>query len=713
METNTLTAEVKEYNGTPTMFIRGKPHTGLTFYAADVVSPIGKKRVTEFAEVGVHLVQTQVSAVAGISDGNPDSAFEHLDTVMHALIEANPEVLALPRVHIVPGKEWQEQHPEEIAVHINPETGAEFRDGCTCGVSLTSRLWKEDAGPALRAFVRYAEAQYGAHIAGYHLDAGAAAEWSHLWDPGISDYSPAHTAAFREWLKNKYDADEDALRKAWADPNAAFDIVEVPRDRFRTPHDMSLLDPAREKRIIDYLKFHSEGVAHTILYFADIVKSELGSMDSVKLCGTFFGYYFWDAGWPCGIHNSGHHALPRLLASPDIDFICAPYSYQERVPGGMFHSQCAAGSIRINGKLFLNEDDTCTHLGTARRGTGMCKDLADSLGVIRRNFAGVAMTGGTQWWMDIISEGVFNDPPILEEIAGLVQLADKRLEMDRAPCTQTALIVSRKSLRYERYDTALTDALVPRQMSELTSMGVPFETFLTDDIEKLCSAPDSERFRLLIFVNCVYLSTEERDAIRKYATRSKRVLLWIYGAGLVTDQGISLEAMHEVTGIRVGRWERAWPSKAVSYLTGEPITYGTDAYIEPWLYVTDPNAVVHGTMLGKTNQDVSHAPGLAQKDMGDWTSIVSTAPALPATVLREIARRANVHVYTRNGDQPFVMPGFLAVHARSHGERTVYLPERMDVTDACTGAPVASRASEISTVMRKGDTAFWRVEACT
>ena len=127
-------------------------------------------------------------------------------------------------------------------------------------------------------------------------------------------------------------------------------------------------------------------MAGAIDFFCGMAKSELRALGRTKVCGVFYGYYFWDAGWPGGYHNSGHHALARVLASPHVDLVVSPHSYQERSPGGMYHPQFAAGSLRLNGKLFYNEEDTGTYkLPAGMDYCGPCPDLRTSLGALRRN----------------------------------------------------------------------------------------------------------------------------------------------------------------------------------------------------------------------------------------------------------------------------------------------------------------------------------------
>ncbi|MFC1451710.1 beta-galactosidase [Verrucomicrobiota bacterium] len=703
-----MTAEVMEHNGAPALFVNGRPHSGLMFYSPDVESDTGRRRWGQFGDVGVHLLSSPFNI--GAQAVNPEPwDFGAFNRKLAAATEVDPQALVMPRLGIVPGRDWTALHPDEEMQHLDPHT-LEPAEGCGAGVSFTSRLWRETMTPILRAFIRHAEATCGEHLLGYHVSAGAAAEWSYLWDPGMSDYSPVHAAAYRAWLAQRYGDDVERLREAWQDAAVTFETVEVPRDRARPKGAWSLLDPAKDLRLIDYQTFHSEAVAEAILYFCGIAKSVLRELGRCKLIGAFYGYYFWDAGWPCGYHNSGHHALARVLISPDVDVLCAPYCYAEKSAGGQVHPQFAAGSMRLHGKLVYNEEDSGTHKVPADMlYCGKCPDLRTSLGVLRRNAAGAMMHTTTQWWMDIIAQGWFDDPDIQREIAGLVGMFEERFQADRRPNTQIAVIVNEANARYLRYDGALSDALIPRQMSELTALGAPFQTFDACDLERLFTQPEGDAYRLVVFMDCVYLSPEQRRAIREHAARNNRTLLWCYAAGLITEQGLSLEAMAELTGIKADWWDRTWPAKVFTFLTGDRITYGTDEYIGPWLYGTDPDAEALGWMRGKTDRPFVNAPGLMAKDFNAWRSVWSAAPAIQAPVLRELARRAGVHIYTEGGDQVITAPGFLALHAAFKGEHTVHLPQAATVADAITGETVAGAATSFTVTLDCGDTGLWRV----
>jgi hypothetical protein len=242
-------------------------------------------------------------------------------------------------------------------------------------------------------------------------------------------------------------------------------------------------------------------------------------------------------------------------------------------------------------------------------------------------------------------------------------------------------------------------------------MGLPFLTCAAGDLGSLFESPAARAIKLAIFMNCAYFTPEQRAAIKGLAARDGRTLLWLYAAGLIDEQGLSLPAMEELTGIKAGMDAQPWPCKAVCHITGDRITYGTDMRIAPILFGKDPDCLVHGWSRGLCGGLAWHAPALMEKEMAGWRSVWSAVPALPAAALREIARRAGAHVYVENGDQVLTTRNLLAVHAAHDGRRRVRLPRALAVRDAFSGALVTPSANFFECDLRRGDTGIWRLSA--
>jgi hypothetical protein len=703
-----LAVEIRDHHGAPALFINGAPHTGLMYYTPGVQGELAQKRHKELVEAGVHLVSAPFPMLDAKDPDRRD--FSATDRMMESILQTDPAALVLPRIWIGPPEAWLNRNPDERLVHLDPATGAPAGASGGGAVSFSSQKWREYMGPILREYIRHCEARHGAHILGYHLSAGDCAEWSYTWSGDvISDFSPAQLAAFREWLRRKYAGDAAKLRAAWNQPEADFAAAEIPRARTRERKSWAISDPLKQRALSDYLQFHSEAVAEAAIHFCGSAKAALRELGRRKICGVFYGYYFCDIGYRIGFHNSGHHALAKLLESPEIDIICSPFTYQERSAGAMAHFQPVEGSIRLHGKLLYSEDDTRTHLAKPNAGYGRAANPTESVNILRRNLGRALTSGSTLWWMDLLFEGWFSDREILGGLAALRGAAERHLAGDRRSSAQVAVVVSEESTYHLRFDEALTDALLCRQLSELAVMGAPFDTFLASDLERLFRRPAARQYKLVIFLNCLAVTPEQRRAIQQRVARDGRTLLWVYGAGLLSEQGVSATAMAELTGFKVAISDMSWPLVTTSFLTGERITYGTDQFLGPWLYGADPEAVVHGHLRGWTVKPEANAPGLLEKDFGAWRAFWSAAPAVPAVVLREIARRAGVHLYVTAGHEVFASPGFLSLHAGWDGAHEIRLPKAVTVRDACSGRTAAARKRQFTARMKRGETRMWTI----
>jgi hypothetical protein len=81
---------------------------------------------------------------------------------------------------------------------------------------------------------------------------------------------------------------------------------------------------------------------------------------------------------------------------------------------------------------------------------------------------------------------------------------------------------------------------------------------------------------------------------------------------------------------------------------------------------------------------------------GKLLSIYSSAPILPASLLRNIARAAGCHIYSDGRDVAYANREFLGVYSPDGGKRTIQLREPSDVLNLLTNETVATGASEFS-----------------
>ena len=150
-------------------------------------------------------------------------------------------------------------------------------------------------------------------------------------------------------------------------------------------------------------------IADALLDAARQIKGLVGGR---KIVGSFFGY-----------DTPTHCDFERIVSSPDIDFIAAPYVYDLRRGGEPGASQvfCRA-SCRLHGKLFFDEADLRTHY--AKSGDYYRHETKEeSIDAIKRTFGYSLATAQDAWWFLLAGNEIFHDADFMEVVArGVAEL---------------------------------------------------------------------------------------------------------------------------------------------------------------------------------------------------------------------------------------------------------------------------------------------------
>ena len=414
-----ISTEIRSVGGVPRLHVDGAVHNGLTFHHNGFVKGrhAYERALSDLRRMyaaGVRMVSTDA-----LIEVREDAALEFAasDRWMADLAAVGPDLLAVLRLPVWQGESWLAGRPDHRKRHRDAATGEPLSGGSP---SFSSEAWRSDACAWLREAVLRCEERYGDRTAAY-IPAG---ELCYHREEALSDFSPVQERAFRVWLRRRYGESEAALRRAWAMEDAGFESASVPADRLRRPGDSCLLVPGTpDQRIIDYLIFHNAVFADALVEMCAAIKAALAEAGSHKIVGTFCGYHFFDVGRTASFHNSGQHAVERVLASPDVDFMAVVHSHQERHPGGMWMPQMPLASCGLRGKFVFQEEDTATHRAQPLSWQRPCPDLRSTLGALTRNLAGALAAGGSQWWHDFSGEGWYGDPEIAAHVAQLVEIA--------------------------------------------------------------------------------------------------------------------------------------------------------------------------------------------------------------------------------------------------------------------------------------------------
>jgi len=684
--TKKCVAAVKTYHGTPTLFINGTPHNGMTWATYRPTSEV----FSDFTAAGITLytfAATPTESGYGLSrtvwtaPGEYD--YSQLDERAMMLLKENPNAYFFPRLYLHAPKWWSAQHPDDIVL-MDPGDGAFvpfLHSGNKPAPSWASEVWRRDTIEGLRRLIAHVEASpYADRVIGYHIASGTTEEWM-MWGGNERqwvDFSPANTTRFRAWLRSKYGTDEK-LQAAWHDAAVSLATVTVPKKAQRQRAELgSLRDPAKEQAVIDFYLYNSDLVADTICTFAKAVKE---ITHRKKIVGAFYGYLLQ----LCGEQrqqNAGHLALEKVLASPDVDFLTSPTSYAFRQLGGegTSHFMSLFGSAKLHGKLWFDENDIRTSMTPGVLGSwGKPSDISGDIVQQEKELANVIVNGSAQWWFDVGSN-VYSNSALMARIGNLAKSATAAQKLDRSSADEVAMVVDEQSLCYLRVADPMGSRLLVAQLPALARIGAPVGHYLVTDLPLL------KTHKVFFIMTSFAPTAQDRKAIDALK-RDGHVLVFLYAPGVYRDGQLDETGMSDLTGIRL-RMSREEVMLTVNVNGGQRLTeglaattYGEPHRSSPFVYADDSAATVLGTLPnGK--------PGLVVKAEKEWTAVFSSAPMLPTQLMRNIAKYAGVHTYIDTEDVVWASKSLVAVCVKDAGKRTVRLPEKSDVCDLYSGAVI-------------------------
>jgi hypothetical protein len=436
---------------------------------------------------------------------------------------------------------------------------------------------------------------------------------------------------------------------------------------------------------MDFYEFSSNMTADAILHFARIAREATAGK---ALVGTYYAYL---SAHGINQQDSGHLAARRVFDSPDIDFLMSPPNYWYRKPGEAATFMSATDSLRMRGKLWLDESDHRTHLTEPGAGYGRAATLEETLGVFWREFAEVLTKRAAVSWFDMHG-GWFSHPQILADMGRAAAIAKTSLPRRKPFAPEVAVFVDPESFYWMRSTTA-NSALVLNQIATMPQSGATWDFCLLSDIAD-ARLPD---YKLYVFLNAFRVDAARREAILRKLKRNNATALFVYAPGWFDADGASLDNMHALTGIRIAKDDAEGAPQIT--LDGETAVIGAkNLKVSPLFYADDSGAQVLGRLVG------SARPGLVTKKMDGWTSIYSAAMTLPPSLMRRIAREAGVHIWLETDDALYTDGQFLGLHAATDGPKRILLPSRCTASNAMTGKDMPVDDRTVAVTMKRAET---------
>ena len=738
-----LTSEVRLVRDKPALFVNGEQKSMI------LAAPYrqGPQDFNTFRAGGIEIFNFYVR----FPWTAPDKwDFSGIDQKLDEYKSLDPKALFLPRILLTPGDWFGEMYPDEITRRDDGSPAGMFGRGTH--PSFASETYRELSHKLMIAFITHLEDKYGDRIIGYQVGNGFGGEWlpfNSFWETrgdaphparfGVEDYGPASIKAFRNWLRRKYNNDVASLRRAWGEADITFDTAGAPGEEARyTTTKGIFFDPARSSQVPDFLMYFNDSVGDVLLENARWVKEITKRR---KIVGSFYGA-IWLNFPNLSSNKAGQLALTRILASNDIDFICSPYTYDNKYVGGPHNAQSLPEAANLHGKLYFSETDTETHLTRRQWRWGNSlhnpETWGETRGLLIRDF-GYAFTKGIGlWWTDLFG-GTFADKQVTGLLAQLKAIDAANLKADKRSAAEVAVVLDEASFTYCGDGEPVFNAwLTAQKQWELGFMGMPWEPYLLIDMDN----PKLQDFKLYIFLNTIKVTPQQRAAIHARLKRNKATAVWVYATGYI-DSRCDVANMSALTGIQLAEDMRPGELHVDVTNRDHPITrglraglaYGTDERVaditrtyDHQIYLKDPRdpglnrdlpgfrvsprfyaADGEATVLGMLGAGINQ-PGLVVKQLRGWRSIFSGAPILPSSLLRGIAREAGVHIYSDADDVVTANRNFLCIYAPKGGTRTVRLPHRATVVDLLDGRTIARQVTQFELTMAENACVLLKLE---
>jgi hypothetical protein len=685
--------------GTPTLLVGGKPAFPLFHFSQEVLDDYARRfHAAGFRFYGC--IEERSFLDLGWT-GDDQFDFTKLDKVLSGFKRRLPDSYVLPKVHVWAPEWWVARHPQEQVGLLLPPESSEYVIGSgPRHESFASLLWRAEAGEGLRRLVRHVlQADYADRVLGIMVAGGTFGEW-HPWaSENLPDTSEPMRHAFIRYARERYGGDEGALRRAWGDPRVTFETLTIPDRAARQTPDLGLFrDPARSRRVVDYYDCFHQVTVEAIDYFCRIVKEE--SKGRLLTCVD----YAYEPDMPYLPQEVHHRAPAQALRLPSVDMFSAPHSYWHRGLGEHGALRHFPQSVIAHGKLFIDEADERTHLAAPQL-FRRASNLDESRQVLSRSFMNVVTEGVGMWFMDHSSGAWYADPVFFEDFANYQRWGEFSMSLARGSAAEVATITASRSEFYLAAAGDVSAQFHVAQVEQLRRSGAPFDRYL---IEDLADGLVPSR-RVYVFLDAAYLTPDQRAAVERLKGGG-RTLVWFFAPGFVTDRGLSMRAMEELTGIHFRCRSRPFGAVRLdrSLFPDAPETFeawregfGPVRQLAPRFVPDDPGAAVWGRYADTAE------PALVVKSLGTWRSVYCPTANLPWPVINRLYREAGVHLYCESGDNLAASRSWVGLHAVSAGDKTIRLRQPSPVYDVLSNRLVGRNLSEFTVPLRAHETALF------
>ena len=291
-----------------------------------------------------------------------------------------------------------------------------------------------------------------------------------------------------------------------------------------------------------YHRFLSERVASLQESLAATVKTFTSGRALVMVNNAYLfslSYY----------NGSLHTAVEKLLNSPSIDAISAPYNYNtlgSRLPGFPLIGHGPMDSPALHGKLWIHEDDSRPYWSTD--GFRTTSSWAEDRALLLRNAATSLIHGNALYYFDLPDKGWFGGNPAhaseTTQLYQSVQHLESKLagQLSHAGPVKPEIAVFVDDASYQLYPEFGMDGaasygtandLLIHMVEKIAGQGAPVRYYLLDDLGN--ANLDVSSFKLVLFLNTPRLTQAHRQQIQARLMNGQRTLYFQFVSGLFDE----------------------------------------------------------------------------------------------------------------------------------------------------------------------------------
>jgi hypothetical protein len=663
-----IEAKVALYKGRNVFWVNGQPMAPLMYsgteHSRETWTGRPRQSIEEFSRLGYEIIQTDLWFKYSL---RPDGTFDMagISRQLAGILEVNPETKIIVRINVSAPRWWLEQNPSERC-QITAKEVEKVRFNGNSAESLASAKYAEFVRKNLKLFLKeLARTPEGNRVMGFHIGGGVYGEWHYYGIDQEPDASEPMRQRFIAFARGRYGTIETA-NAAWLTSFKTIDEIVVPSyERRYQITDSDFRDPQRDRYVIDYYQCQQATISSLVNGLAKVTKE---TWPRPAVVGLFFGYFY--GGWTVGAQAS-QFDIETLFRSPYVDYFSGPLASRNMFGSGCFRS--LARSAAINGKVWISEHDTPTHLNRGQSGVGGVKwpdvpdDEAQSIAIMRRNFMYTLTENAGQWWYDFGPQnksGWWGTPAMLAEVKALLDLSKAQLERPYENPSDVLVVYDMASFNSVRPASVdkLTFKITEAMTDSLLGTGAAIDRIFLMDLPKVNLAG----YKLVIFGNVFALSDADRSYIKDRVMKDGRSVIFMSGAGYSDGKQNDVKLISDLVGMRVEKAQGLEPSVSVT-LNGK--RYELDARGVASLFKVDDAA------SRPISEYKSGEIAAAEKTVRGCRVRYFGVPLKgPLALYKSLLGDVGVRIYVANTaerDYVSIGGGIIAIYSVSGGERTV------------------------------------------